>query len=83
MNTVWIESLPSKAHWDWSWWDKFLHGLHFRKEVDYRLVKEHGRATWEIPSWANTPSAGIIGTWRAQRSRLVWFGIPVSMWRKL
>ncbi len=53
-----------------------------RWEYEYELDEATAsQATWEIPSWAQSPTAGIIGTWHAFRRRLVTrHGIPLSRW---
>jgi hypothetical protein len=54
-----------------------------RWEYEYKLDEATAeRATWDIPSWAQSPTAGIIGTWHAIRRRLVTrLGIPLGPWR--
>lgn len=61
---------------------RFLRPL--RWQYDYELVEGY-RAPWaaDIPTWAQSPTAGIVGTWRATRRRLTLFHIPVWGWRGL
>lgn len=81
MTQRWINALPHTAHWDWTLWDRLLHSLGFRRESDYRLTEDLGRATWDIPAWAQRPGADVIGTWTPFRSRLVWHRLPLWKWR--
>lgn len=55
-----------------------------RWEYEYRLRDGWTRASWDIPAWAQSPTAGIVGTWDATRRRLVvirFRRLPVSRWR--
>ena len=57
-----------------------------RWEYEYALDEATAsRATWDIPKWANSSTAGIIGTWHPFRRRLVTrLGrIPLTGWRSL
>ena len=54
-----------------------------RWEYEYELIEGH-RAPWadDIPPWAQSPTAGIVGTWRGVRRRLATRrGIPLGRWR--
>lgn len=53
-----------------------------RWEYEYELQGEPKYADWDIPAWANSPAAGVIGTWLAFRRRLVTrHGLPLSRWK--
>lgn len=54
-----------------------------RWEYEYELDETTAsQATWEIPTWAQSPTAGITGTWHAFRRRLTTrAGIPLWRWQ--
>lgn len=56
-------------------------GRSFRWQVEYRVRPGFTRSSHDIPSWAQSPTANIIGDWDATRRRLTWFGIPLGLWR--
>ena len=56
-----------------------------RWEYEYELIEGY-RAPWadQVPMWAQSPIAGIVGTWRGVRRRLTTRrGIPLDSWREL
>ena len=56
-----------------------------RWEYEYALDEQTAsQATWDIPKWVNSPTAGIIGTWHAFRRRLTTRrGLPLSGWKPI
>ena len=63
-------------------WTRFYSfGRSLRWEIEYELQPGWTKATWEIPSWAASPTASIIGDWEEVRRRFTWFHVPVSPWR--
>lgn len=59
----------------------WLYKLGFDWEEEFQLEDGWTRTTHQIPTWAQTPHANIIGTWNLTRRRRTWLGIvPIGTW---
>ena len=61
----------------------WLYRLGFDWEEEFELEDGWARATWEIPAWAQSPTANIIGTWKPVRKRRVWLKLPIQRWQEM
>jgi len=57
-------------------------GFHWVEEME--LIEGY-QASWAeaIPKWAQSPTAGIVGTWRPRKRRFFWLWFPLTPWLRV